>query len=334
MCLYPKLIKNPKYKSNKKNGGVIPAVSDNRVLYVPIACGKCIECCKAKQRNWQVRLTEDIKDNTNGKFITLTFSNKSIKELCQIKEIKELTGYERDNKIATIAVRRFLERWRKEHGKSIRHWFVTELGHNGTENIHLHGIIWANTSQHTLETLWGYGYIWPRNETQWKRNYVNNSTVNYITKYLGKIDEQHKYYKPITLTSPGIGGNYTNKPKSKSNTFIGTETNDTYRTDTGHKMAMPIYWRNKLYTDKEKEELWITKLNKNERWILGQKIKADDAETYFKLLKEARELNTKLGYNDDSKNWEIIEYEKHMREINHHKRTIIINKDGYPEEWD
>ena len=28
MCLYPKLIKNPKYKANKKNGVKIPAVFD------------------------------------------------------------------------------------------------------------------------------------------------------------------------------------------------------------------------------------------------------------------------------------------------------------------
>ena len=34
MCLYPKLIKNPKYKANKKNGGNIPAVFDERVKLV------------------------------------------------------------------------------------------------------------------------------------------------------------------------------------------------------------------------------------------------------------------------------------------------------------
>ena len=44
MCLYPKLIKNKKYTKNKKNGGIIPTVSDNRVLYVTAACGKCFEC--------------------------------------------------------------------------------------------------------------------------------------------------------------------------------------------------------------------------------------------------------------------------------------------------
>ena len=54
MCLYPRLIKNPKYKENKKNGGVIPAFLDERVLAVPIGCGECIECRKQNEyRDWE-----------------------------------------------------------------------------------------------------------------------------------------------------------------------------------------------------------------------------------------------------------------------------------------
>ena len=60
MCLNPSFIKNRKYIPNKKNGGVIPPVSDNRVLYVPVGCGVCIECKKQKSRSWQIRLKEDI----------------------------------------------------------------------------------------------------------------------------------------------------------------------------------------------------------------------------------------------------------------------------------
>ena len=81
MCLYPRLIQNKKYIANKKNGGIIPAVSDKRVLAVPIGCGKCMECLKQKGREWQVRIMEEIKSNKNGIFITLTFSNESIKNL-------------------------------------------------------------------------------------------------------------------------------------------------------------------------------------------------------------------------------------------------------------
>ena len=63
MCLYSNLVQNPKYKPNKKNGGHIPAVVDTRVLVVPISCGNCIECRKAKAREWQLRMLEEIKEN-------------------------------------------------------------------------------------------------------------------------------------------------------------------------------------------------------------------------------------------------------------------------------
>ena len=56
MCLYPKMVKNPKYKPNKKNGGIIPAVYDNRVLAVPIGCGRCMECMKKKTKRLESKI--------------------------------------------------------------------------------------------------------------------------------------------------------------------------------------------------------------------------------------------------------------------------------------
>ena len=98
MCLYPRLIQNKKYTKTKKNGGVIPAVSDKRVLAVPIGCGKCMECKKLKAREWQVRLLEEVRGEEKALFVTLTFSNESIQEL--YKSIHKLEGYELDNEIA------------------------------------------------------------------------------------------------------------------------------------------------------------------------------------------------------------------------------------------
>ena len=108
MCLYPKLI------PNKKNGGNVPESTDERVLYVPVGCGNCIECKRQKKREWQVRLQEELKQN-KGLFVTLTFSEEKLDELCQEIKVQE------SNAVATLAVRRFLERCRKETGKSIKH---------------------------------------------------------------------------------------------------------------------------------------------------------------------------------------------------------------------
>lgn len=315
MCLYPKLIVNPKYKKNKKNRGIIPPVFDERIRYVPIGCQSCVECRKQKARNWQVRLLEDLKEHKNGKFITLTFTNESYRDLA--KGINKYEGYDLDNQIATLAVRKFLERWRKTHKKSLRHWLVTELGHNGTENIHLHGIIWTDVNLEIVQKHWGYGYMWKGNMKKGKlENYVNERTVNYIIKYITKIDNDHKLYKSCILTSAGIGSHYTKNlfGDSKRNTYNGTDTKEYYRTRSGHKIALPIYYRNKIYTDEEREKLWINKLDKNERWICGERvdIAKNDIE-YYKLLEWYRRLNAKMGYGTGYEGWEREQYERERR---------------------
>lgn len=325
MCLYPKLIENRRYKATKKNGGDIPPLplieingrlrSDERVLYVPVKCGKCMECRKQEARKWQVRLYEEIKQTKNGIFVTLTFSNESIKEL---GKLTEMTGYNRDNEIATIGMRRFLERWRKKYKKSVRHWTITELGHNGTENIHLHGIIWTDKEPQEIRKIWKYGFVWLSTEHQ---GYVNDQTVNYIVKYVHKQDAKHKYYKPKILTSPGIGRNYINTINAESNKYKKNETNETYRNRQGYKMGLPIYYRNQIYTEEEKEKLWIEKLDKEERYVNGQKIDISvSEEQYYKAVLEARKLNNQLGYGNDEIDWERKKYEQQRRNMMYLKR--------------
>jgi len=315
MCLYPTLIKNRKYTTTKKNKGIIPPITDERVKYVPIGCQQCIECRKQKARQWQVRLLEHIKTNTNGKFITLTFSNEAIKHINEKLEDKE--EYDRDNRIATWATRHFLERWRKKYGKSLQHWLTTELGHKGTENIHLHGIIWTNEPMDTVEKIWSYGFMWKGHKKNGKlQNYVNPTTVAYITKYIMKKDEKHKTFKSKILTSPGIGNNYTNTYNSKSNKYAEGNTRETYRTTTGHEIALPIYWRNKIYTEEEREKLWLQKLDKQERWVCGEKVSIKKSDNdYYKLLEHYRRVNKELGYGNGKISWDREQYEIQRRKI-------------------
>lgn len=287
MCLYPRLIKNRKYTETKKNNGIIPVADDARVLLVPVGCGKCIECSKQKARQWQVRLAEEIRTDKTGKFVTLTFSNESIKELYKKTEGD---GYERDNNIATYAVRKFLERWRKKHKKSVKHWLITELGGKGTENIHIHGIIWTNKENEEISERWGYGsitigkrvYVNGKAINNNSTGYVNDETITYISKYITKKDAKHKEYNGKILTSAGIGSKYVERPDAKNNKYNGENTREEYVTRTGQKLSMPIYFRNKIYTEEEREKLWLMKLDKEERWVLGQKIDISKEEKWKK----------------------------------------------------
>ena len=119
MCLYPTILKNRKYTITKKDGGDVPAMNDPRTKYVPVGCGKCMECRNQKANSWRVRLMEDLKVHKNAKFLTFTFSDEHLEELDK-EQFDDLKGYERDNEILSLAVRRFTERWRKQFGKSVR----------------------------------------------------------------------------------------------------------------------------------------------------------------------------------------------------------------------
>ena len=273
---------------------------------------------------------EDIKTNRNGKFITLTFSNEGLKRVYddvkklewidgelkpRISEMPE--GYDLDNEIAKRAMRRFLERWRKEYGKSLRHWMVTELGHNGTENIHMHGIVWSDDIS-KLSKIWSYGFVWDGDNMQngTKMNYVNERTVNYIVKYVSKADEKHKGYKSKVLTSPGIGKNYVLTANSKRNKYCGTGTDETYRTKQGNKIALPIYWRNKIYSEEEREKLWLEKLDKQERWVCGEKVSIKHGyKNYDELIEFHRERNKELGYGNGKISWREQAYQEERRMI-------------------
>ena len=286
------------------------------MLYIPIGCNKCKECYKKKANIWRIRLSEEIKRKDNGRayFVTLTFSTEKLKEIDEKINI-EYKGYERDNAIAVHAVRRFTENWRSKYKKSIRHWFVTELGGGRYEHLHIHGIIWTKENFEEVRNKWNYGFVFPR-DYQVIRNYVNSRTISYIMKYLTKYDTNHPNYKAIIMTSNGIGGNYK--------ASLSEKMKDKYKTNQGYELTLPIYYRNKIYTESEREELWIKKLNENIRYIGRNKVDGNDVETILQLLRQEREINKKDGYGgeESEEKWNERDYENQLREI-------IIKKDNY-----
>lgn len=302
MCLFPRFIKNPKYNSYKlKKGDVI--CDDFRKMYVPIGCGKCYECKRQKAQQWRIRLAEELKVHKHAYFCTLTFAPEELKKLA-----KENECIEDSNAIATIALRRFLERYRKQNKHSIKHWFITELGHEETERIHMHGIIfdeeeWDNEK---LFKFWKYGKC----DTG---QYVNLRTINYVIKYMLKIDTKHKNFEPVVLCSAGLGENYVHTWSAKNKyKYIKGNTPEYYTLPNGAKVALPIYYRNKFYTEKERENMWTDRLDKAEIYVNGIKIQNVDTEkgqkTYYTTLATMQEWNNKIGYGNTSEEWKTLPY--------------------------
>lgn len=322
MCIQKTLILNRRYTVTKKNGGLVPPLLDKRQKYVYVPCGQCYICKKKKAREWRMRITEDIKENPNCKIITLTFNTESLIKLK--KRCGKVTGYNLDNEICRQAVKLWRERWRKKYGRSPRHWLITELGHGETEHVHMHGIIWEDSRYkledkllNEVEKTWQYGYV-GKGKKDWQTgewiNYVNAKTANYFTKYVNKIDEQHKEYKQIILTSPGIGSAYIKSNKARDNIYIGKKTKQTYQVEEGGVLPMPEYLRRKLYTDEQRERLTSNYLDENIIYIAGVPYKGDmhNAEIN-KIYKNEQEKNARLGYGDGRKNYERIRNENARR---------------------
>ena len=62
--------------------------------------------------------------------------------------------------------------------------------------------------------------------------FVNEKTINYITKYMLKVDEKHPKYRGKVLCSAGIGAGYLKREDAKRHVYIPGETNESYRMKT------------------------------------------------------------------------------------------------------
>lgn len=298
MCLYERKLLNPKYLPNEKNGGKPPICKDERTKYIAIGCGWCKECRKELANNWKARLFEEIKTNKNAVFVTLTFSSENLEKLkweILLKRYKGIDGNEIDvNMLAGYAVRKWSERWRKKTKKAPRHWLITELGHQNTERIHLHGLIWG--SKETIQKTWQYGWIYCG---EW----VDERTINYIMKYVTKTDTVHNGYKQKIFTSKGMGKEYVQNMWKHE--YIGENTKTWYTYKNGAKGKLPKYYKQKIWNDEEREKIWRDNLDKEQDTIDGVKFdlsEQDDEQVrkqYINTLKSARETNKRAKFGDN-----------------------------------
>ncbi|QXP45074.1 replication initiator protein [Microvirus mar40] len=303
MCLYPITIKNKRFLPNKKNGGNPPKCTDHRLLYVDCDCGYCYECRKKNARQWRIRMCEELKTNPHAIFFTGTFTDERIEKLSKKYKI-EKDDY---NGIATKEMRLFLERLRsKNGGKSIKHWVVTERGHTNTRRIHIHGIFFHEDKQFLLKLLkecWIAGY-------KYNGKYVNEKTINYIVKYLTKTDLDNPEFKGKILCSAGLGKNYIKSRAGKQTKYIPktetAQTRDWYIFKNGEKACLPRYYREKLFTEDERQLLWIEKQEEGYSYVMGEKIETkDDLQImeYKKLKRYYRDYCIRV-HKDNPDDWE------------------------------
>lgn len=351
MCLYPKRMRNRKYEPTKKNGGLVPLLPitdhditlcgslmarsntfDTRVLNINVPCGRCKECLEARSRNWMIRLSEEIKETEYNYFVTLTFSPE------ELGKLTKKTGLGEVNPLMGIAIRRSLERWRKDNKKSLKHWFITELGHEGTERIHAHGIIFSDKPlefKQIRKTKDSYDCEWK----YWRYGFVNvgtyvsERTINYLMKYVTKVDTDHKNFIGYIFCSPGLGKTWLENHKDIY-TYEPNKSIDYIRLNTGKKVAIPAYYKNKCYNEEERELIWREKMDIHQQIVAGNTYQEKDYPVINKIRKKAQEINESLGYGNDSDEWKKLDYcvtpamlrknqdKGHLQALGDHNRTL------------
>lgn len=290
---------------NKKNGYKPPICTDERLRYIDIECGECYECRKKRAREWKIRMSEEMRHSPSAIFFTGTFTDERIEQLCKKYSINK----DNVNEIATKEVRLFLERIRQTNRekKSIKHWIVTEKGHTNTRRIHIHGIFWGKnkaTLSYLLNKLWTAGY-------SYQGTYVNDKTVNYIVKYMTKTDLDNPTFKGIVLASPGIGKKYLERIDVKRNKYKEwksewDKTDETYRFRNGQKSILPKYYKEKIYTEDERQILWIEKMKEGYQYVMGEKFKVtnEKEEAEFEKVKNYYRIMCKEVHKDNPKVWQ------------------------------
>ena len=86
---------------------------------------------KKKRREWRIRNYEQLKETPQAVFFTGTVSPQRYEYICKRYGFKN--DGSQDNEIITKIHRLFLKRIRKQTGKSVKHWCVTEKGHTNKE---------------------------------------------------------------------------------------------------------------------------------------------------------------------------------------------------------
>lgn len=235
--------------------------NDQRQVAVP--CGKCPACYARRISGWSFRLLQEDKVSSTSYFITLTYSDGNAR--------RTKNGFLTIDK---THVQKFFKRLRRNHpaGTSIRYYTCGEYG-STTYRPHYHAIIfnarlecliskkeaWAvkeglldldGKTQFQCPT-WGHGHI-----TIGK---VQAASVGYCLKYMAKAGKipQHKNddrQREFSLMSKGLGKSYLTPAMEKWH--HDDLLNRMYcNLQDGKKITMPRYYKQKLYTDEQRESI-------------------------------------------------------------------------------
>lgn len=217
-------------------------------MFVP--CGKCFNCLSNRRNEWTLRLQHESLAHKWNYFVTLTYDDMLVP-----RDAEGNMCFDKKQ------VQMWLDRLRKQ--VKFRYYLTCEYGEEDgcTHRPHYHALIFGPVSQKTGTAVKLNEFrsivqdTWIPCRTSCTLS--NDRRIHYLTKYCLK-DEQESTFShedpryPFHLMSrrPGLGISYVDRQRLA---HLDLNTRSYY--PDGHYRQMPRYFRGKMFTPEELQEI-------------------------------------------------------------------------------
>lgn len=250
---------------------------------IPFPCGRCPVCKRRRVNQWVFRLRQEDKISKSSLFVTLTYGSK-----VPLTSNGYMTLQKRDFQL-------FLKRLRKIQAKKcdwkIKYYAAGEYGEQRFRP-HYHAIMFNVFDMEDINKAWQLGDI--------HVGKVSGASIAYTAKYIDKskripLHARDDRQKEFSLMSKGLGSNYLTPAMIK---YHKRHLQDNYVTDIdGNKIAIPRYYRDRIFTDDERME---ARFHINTQKYRRRNLKRRRVEALYqdRVSLEAYEDSEKIGrYN-------------------------------------
>ena len=220
-----------------------------------VSCGRCPPCLKRRTDSWVFRLTQEELRSSSAFFITLTYDTDHV-------PITD-NGFMSLDKKAFPA---FIKRVRKNLSLTgLKYYAVGEYG-STKMRPHYHAIVFnlpRNVFMDIGERRGHRQYISNELEKAWPFGIVDTGMSSgdscaYVAKYVNKpgkripVHNRDDRVKEFSLVSKGLGDNYLHP--SIVNYHRANPLRNYLTLEGGYKIAMPKYYRDRIYDDFDKAQ--------------------------------------------------------------------------------
>lgn len=248
-------------------------VLNKKGQYVSAPCGKCPYCFERRVDSWAFRLSEENRVSSSCYILTLTYANPPL------TKNGYMTLCRRDFQL-------FMKRLRKLSGNRLKYYMVGEYG-SKYMRPHYHVILFNLEDVTLVEECWSnfssnFGFVHVDHK-------FSTNAVNYCAKYFAKekripMHSRDDREKEFSLMSKKLGLSYLEKNRN----FHERSQKFCVYLPGGYIKPLPKYFRDKIFTDEEKEHHKNMYAHDNDTVVDVEKIEFAK-KLYFKKTSKLKE---------------------------------------------